>query len=163
MRWILDANALIYLIKAHLADIFIELANNNVVIDSSVYKEAVDDGIVQNHVDALDLKKFLERKQVPSIPVDISNDLGRFKDAGETSCYILAKQDGVCVTSDTRALKKYKNEGVPCMQPDIFFLTQFLEKKIDKKRLEDVLDALIHVRATTAERKLEILSTIKQP
>jgi hypothetical protein len=162
MRWVLDANVLIYLVKANLADLFIELANKNVVIDSSVYKEAVDEGIAQNHADALDLKKFLEKNQVPSIPVDISSDIGRFKDAGETSCYILAKQDGVCVTSDTRALKKYKNEGVPCMQPDIFFLTQFLDKRIDEKRLKDVLDALLHVYATTAERKLEILSTINQ-
>ncbi len=163
MRWILDANALVYIVKAKLTDSFIDLTNKDVVIDTSVYQEAVVDGIAQNHIDALEVKKFLERNQIPSIPVDISNDIGRFKDAGETSCFLLARQEGICLTSDTRAFKKFKNQGVSCMQPDIFFLTKFLEKRIGEVDLERALDALLEVYATTSERKLEILSAIKKP
>ncbi|MBN2154219.1 MAG: hypothetical protein JW839_22380 [Candidatus Lokiarchaeota archaeon] len=151
------------MVKAKLSDAFIELTNKDVVIDTSVYKEAVDDGIAQHHIDAMDVKKFLERYQIPSIPVDVSNDIERFKDAGETSCFLLARQEGICLTSDTRALKKYRNQGVSCMQPDIFFLTKYLEKKISEIDLERALDALMQVYATTPERKLEILTAIKKP
>ena len=44
MRIILDANSLIYMIKTNLFIRFTELTSNPIVIDTSVYKEVVEDG-----------------------------------------------------------------------------------------------------------------------
>ncbi|HME55087.1 MAG TPA: hypothetical protein VKM55_22970 [Candidatus Lokiarchaeia archaeon] len=157
MRWILDANTLIYLIKANLQDKFLQLIHDPAIIDSSVHEEVVERGIAQGHLDAIAAKRFLEENQIPIIPVDVSNDITYFKDVGEASCYNLTKQSGTCITSDTRAIKKLKTTGASCMQLDIFFLTKFLEHSIDEITLENTLDDLLHVNATTPERKMEIL------
>jgi hypothetical protein len=43
------------------------------------------------------------------------------------------------------------------MQLDVFFLTKCLENAIDETKLERMLDDLLHVNATTPERKMQIL------
>ena len=161
MRWILDANTLIYLIKANLQDQFLQLIHDPAIIDSSVYEEVVEQGIARGHLDAIAAKRFLEENQVPIIPVDVSNDITYFKDAGEASCYVLAKQSGTCITSDTRALKKLKTAGASGMQLDVFFLTKFLENNIDETTLESILDDLLQVNGTTPERKMQILKNTR--
>ena len=52
MRYILDANALIYLVKSGLSQKFLKLLEDNVVIDSSVYEEVIEKGINNEYPDA---------------------------------------------------------------------------------------------------------------
>ena len=111
MEYILDANTLIYLVKLNLHEEFIKLIDTGkIIIDSSVYDEVVVKGIKNNYPDAHVAKKFLQQHQISVIPIDISNDLHKFRDAGETSCALLALHEDsnrICITSDIRALKKF--------------------------------------------------------
>lgn len=162
MRWILDANCLIYLIKANLQDLFYELTDKNVVIDTNVHEEVVEKGIMHGYPDATQARNFLEKNLVPIIPVNISTEIDKFRDAGETSCFILAKQEGICLSSDIRANKKFDNHGISSMQIDFFFYNQFLNGKIDEDKLERVLDHLEDVRATTIERKYHLMVLVSK-
>ncbi len=161
MRLILDANALIYLVKTNLSQEFIQLIDDDIVIDKSVYNEVVERGIDNKYPDAYNAKDFLEKNQIPIIPVDITSDLSKFRDPGETSNYILAKEDGVCISSDIRANKKFENLGIPFMELDTFFYNQLLKKKIDKEKLINILYELKAVNGTSANRVsvfLELMS-----
>lgn len=75
MRFILDANTLIYLVKAGLTQEFIKLIDNEIVIDKSVYTEVVEKGIENNYPDSYLVRNFLEMNQIPIIPVNISSQL----------------------------------------------------------------------------------------
>ena len=152
MRFILDANALIYLVKAGLSQEFFDLTEDDVVIDKSVYNEVVEKGMEKKYPDAYNTKDFLEKNQIPIIPIDIKSDLSKFRDPGETSCYILTKKEGICISSDIRANKKFKNLNVAFMELDTFFYNQFLKKKIDKKRFINILNELKGVYGTSANR-----------
>ena len=152
MRFILDANALIYLVKTGLSQEFINLSEVDLVIDKTVYNEVVEKGVESKYPDAYNARNFLEKNQIPIIPTDISSDLSKFRDAGETSCYILAKKEGICISSDIRANKKFKNLNVAFMELDTFFYNQLLKKKIDKKRFINILSELKGVNGTSANR-----------
>ena len=152
MRFILDANALIYLVKTGLAQDFINLTEDDVVIDKSVYNEVVEKGMENKYPDAYNAKDFLEKNQIPIIPIDIKSDLSKFRDPGETSCYILAKEEGICISSDIRANDKFKNLNVAFMELDSFFFNQLLKKRIDKKRFINILNELKGVNGTSANR-----------
>lgn len=161
MRFILDANALIYLVKTDLTQEFVDLIKDDVVIDKSVYDEVVENGIEHKYPDAYSAKDFLEKNQIPIIPVDIKSELPKFRDPGETSCYILAKEEGICISSDVRANKKLKNLNVAFLELDTFFYNQLLKKEISKKRFITILDNLKSVSGTSANRIsvfLELLS-----
>ncbi len=152
MRLILDANALIYLIKTGLSQEFISLAEDDLIIDKSVYNEVIEKGIENKYPDAYNAKDFLEKNQIPIIPIDIKSDLSNFRDPGETSCYILAKKEGICISSDIRANRKFKNLNVAFMELDTFFYNQLLKKRIDMKRFMSILYELKGVNGTSANR-----------
>ncbi len=152
MRFILDANALIYLVKTGLSQEFINLTEDDVIIDKSVYNEVVEKGMENKYPDAYNANDFLEKNHIPIIPIDINSDLSKFRDSGETSCYILAKKEGICISSDIRANKKFKNLNVASMELDTFFYNQLLKKRIDKKRFINILNELKGVNGTSANR-----------
>lgn len=161
MRWILDANALIYLVKTNLQDQFKNLSKNEIVIDSSVYEESVVMGIKHGHDDAHHIKEFLEENRIPIIPVDVSRELHIFKDAGETSCYLLGILGGICITADTRAIKKLKQEGARAIHLDGFFYRKAKDREITRNEFEEILEKLEIVYATTPERKHELLKHVQ--
>lgn len=152
MRLILDANALIYLVKTGLSQEFIKLNEGEIIIDKNVYNEVVEEGIENKYPDAYIAKDFLEKNQIPIIPTDIKSDLPKFRDPGETSCYILAKKEGICISSDIRANKKFKDFNIAFMELDTFFYNQFQKKSIDKKRFINILNKLKSVNGTSANR-----------
>ncbi len=152
MRFILDANALIYLVKTGLSQEFFNLTEDDLVIDKSVYNEVVEKGIENKYPDAYNAKEFLEKNQIPIIPIDIQTDLSKFRDPGETSCYLLAKKEGVCVSSDIRANQKFKKLNINFMELDTFFYNQFMKKNIEKKRFIHILNELKGVSGTSANR-----------
>ena len=157
----MDANALIYLVKTDLVQEFIDIIEDDTVIDKSVYNEVVEEGIENKYPDAYIAKDFLEKNQIPIIPVDIKSELPKFRDPGETSCYILAKEEGVCISSDVRANKKLKNLNVAFLELDTFFYNQLMKKTISKKRFIEILNDLKLVNGTSANRIsvfLELLS-----
>ena len=160
MRLILDANALIYLVKTGLSQEFIKLIDDDIVIDKSVYNEVVEKGIEKKYPDAYNAKDFLEKNQIPIIPLDISSDLSKFRDPSETSCYILAKKEGICISSDIRANKKFKSLKIPFMELDTFFYNQLLKKIIDKKKFINILNELKGVNGTSANRVSVFLELI---
>ena len=162
MRWILDANCLIYLVKTRLIEKFYELLEKKIVIDSSVYQEVVIEGIKQGYQDAREAEKFLHAFQIPIIPVDIREDLIKFRDPGETSCYILARQEGICLTSDIRATKKFQQYGIKWMQLDIFFYHLYREGKINRDFFKLILDKLERVNGTTSERRIILLEHARE-
>ncbi|MFO8019622.1 MAG: hypothetical protein R6U96_13425 [Promethearchaeia archaeon] len=162
MRFILDANALIYLVKTDIFPLFMELINQDVVIDNNVYKEVVEDGIENNYPDAYTAKTLIENNQIPIIPIDITSSLDKFRDPGETSCYILAKKEGMCISSDVRANRKFENQNIAFMELDTFFYNQFLLNNIKKKRFIRILDELKQVNGTSANRISVFLELISK-
>lgn len=152
MRLILDANALIYIIKANISSEFYRLSDFPMIVDKSVYNEVVEKGIENNFPDALMTKDFLEKNQIPIIPIDISAEISKFRDPGETSCYILARSEGICISSDTRANKIFNNLQIPSMQLDTFFYNQYLKTKITETEFIDILERLKKVDGTSANR-----------
>lgn len=152
MRLILDANALIYIIKANISTEFYRLSDFPIVLDKSVYNEVVEKGIENNYPDAHIVKDFLEKKQIPIIPIDISGEISKFRDPGETSCYLLAKSEGLCISSDSRANRIFNNMQVPFMQLDTFFYNQYLKNKITEMDFVDILEKLKKVDGTSANR-----------
>lgn len=162
MNIICDANTLIYLCKTNLFQRFLALTSNPIQIDTSVYKEVVEDGINANYPDAYIAKKFIDDYKIPIISIDISKDLPFLRDPGETSCYLLAKQGGICITSDNQARKKMKQLGIETLQLDEYFFNLGLEKKIPIPEFESIMAKLEHVNATTASRFNIFLTELKR-
>jgi len=153
MRLILDANALIYLVKTGLSEEFYNLSkDDDIVIDKSVYNEVVEKGLENKYPDAYKAKDFLEKNQIPIIPTEIKSNLSKFRDPGETSCYVLATKEGICISSDVRANKKFKNYNVAFMELDTFFYNKLLKKQIDTKKFINILNELKSVNGTSANR-----------
>jgi len=142
MRWILDACTLIYLVKSKLFLEFIQLTQNSVVIDTSVHKEVIIDGKNQNYPDAFEAETCLNHAHIPIISNDISEEIYRMIDPGETSCFILAQTDGICVTSDDRAYNKFKLHNSPVIRLDALYFEFFKQKQILESRLFEIFDSL---------------------
>jgi hypothetical protein len=162
MNLIIDANPLIYLCKTNLFQRFMALTTNPIQIDTSVYKEVVEDGIKANYPDAYVAKKYIEDYKIPIIPMDVTNDLIYFRDPGETSCYLLAKQGGICLTTDNQARKKMKQLGIDSLQLDELFFNMGLEKKITINEFELIISKLEKVYATTSSRSIIFVTELKR-
>ncbi len=148
MRWILDACTLIYLIKAKIFNHFIEMVEFPVVIDSSVYQEVVIKCKANKYPDAIEAEEFLNENRIPVISVDVSKEISRFIDPGETSCYLLAQEEGICLTSDDKAYKKFLNENLKAMRIDNFYFEKLNQNRLKKKDFLLILNKLESVNAT---------------
>ncbi len=148
MRWILDSCTLIYLVKAKLFKRFNELIEFKMVIDTSVFEEVVINGKKEGYKDACEAENILKEFKIPIIPIDVSNDIELFRDAGETSCYILAKEQGICLTSDDRAYKKIRELEQNTVRLDTFFFQKCKEKNITPDEFIKILEKLESINAT---------------
>ena len=161
MRWILDACTLIYLVKANLFKMFMNVVSNPVVIDSSVFKEVIIEGKEHHFPDAFEAESLLNEFHVPVISIDVSNELFRFVDPGETSCYILAKEEGICITSDDRAYRKFHQANLDAMRIDSFFYLKFQRNNITKLQFLEILNKLESIYATKPKSVLFYLQKIQ--
>jgi hypothetical protein len=161
MRWILDSCTLIYLIKANLFESFIKLVEYPVVIDSSVYNEVVIDGKAKGYSDAFDAEKSLKKLRIPMISIDVSSNLDLFRDPGETSCYILAKDEGICLTSDDRAYKKFIKQGQDVIRLDTFYFQKFMDDILSEKDFLKILGRLEAINATKPKSILFFMKKLK--
>jgi len=162
MRWILDACTLIYLIKAKLFKGFMSIVKNPVVIDSSVYKEVVIDGKDNDYPDAFEAESLLNRFYTPVISIDTSKELFRFVDPGETSCYILALEDGICLTSDDRAFQKFQQENLKVMRIDTFYFQKFRQNYLNKTEFLNILNKLESINATKPKSILFFIEKLQK-
>ena len=162
MRWILDSCTLIYLIKAKLFSEFMDLIKFPLVIDSSVYEEVVIKGKAKNYPDANEAESALNKFKIPVISIDISQELNRFNDPGETSCYILAKEDGICLTSDDRAYKKFLSEDLKVMRVDSFYFEMVNQNRIGENKFINILKKLEIFNATKAKSILFFMEKLKR-
>ncbi len=156
MNFILDANTIIYLIKLNLQDNFMEYhRKTQIFIDTSVYSEVVENGIKNNYPDAITAKKFLQNYKIPIISIDVSELIYKFRDAGETSCAILAlnkKTEGVCISSDKKAIKKFATYNIPYTQLDTVYYNLFLKAKLKEEEFFNILYKLEKIFAINPER-----------
>jgi predicted nucleic acid-binding protein len=162
MRWILDACTLIYLIKAKLFNQFIEIVKFPVVIDSSVYQEVVINGKANNYPDAFEAEEILNENRVPVISINVSKDLFRFIDPGETSCYLLALEEGICLTSDDRAYKKFLRENLKAMRIDNFYFEKLNQNQLKKTDFLQILNKLELINATKPKSILFYMKKLQQ-
>ena len=162
MRWILDACTLIYLIKAKLFNHFMEIVEFPVVIDSSVYQEVVIYGKANNYPNAVEAEEILNENRVPVISIDVSKDLFRFIDPGETSCYLLAIEEGICLTSDDKAYKKFLNENLKAMRIDNFYFEKLNQNQLKKTEFLLVLNKLESVNATKPKSILFYMKKLQE-
>ena len=162
MRWILDACTLIYLIKAKLFKNFMEIVEFPVVIDASVYQEVVINGKANNYPDAIEAEEILNENRVPVISIDVSKDLFRFIDPGETSCYLLAKEEGICLTSDDKAYKKFLNENLKAMRIDNFYFEKLNQNRLKKTDFLLILNKLESVNATKPKSILFYMKKLQE-
>lgn len=147
MRWILDACCLISLVQSNIFDYFITLEKNEVVIDTSVYSEVVTLGKKKGYEDAQITETFLKKFHIPIIPNEVESLLHIFKDAGETSCYLLAKDEGVVITFDRKAYNKFNQLKIPVIKMEAYFLRKFYNHLISKEKILDLLSKLLNVNA----------------
>ncbi len=156
MEYILDANTIIYLVKLNLHEDFINLLQkDNFILDSSVYDEVITKGIKNNYPDAYVAKKFLQENQIPVIPTDISKEIHKFRDPGETSCAILAlnsKTRRVCISSDKKALKKFAIHGIPAVQLDTIYYNLLVKLIITEDCFFSILYKLEKIYAIDSDR-----------
>ena len=162
MNYILDASVLIYLIKANLTKEFIDLCENDMVIDKEVYNEVVEQGKENNYPDAIIAENFLINNKFPIIPTDIRKFIHLFRDAGETSCFILAQDNGTCITTDKRAFNKFLTQSVSVVRLDTFFYKKCLNKKYSNEIIIRLLDKLLSVYATNSERYATFIKLLSQ-
>ena len=162
MRWILDACTLIYLIKAKLFNHFMEIVEFPVVIDSSVYQEVVINGKANNYPDAIEAEEILNENRVPVISIEVSKDLFRFIDPGETSCYLLAMEEGICLTSDDKAYKKFLNENLKAMRIDNFYFEKLNQNRLKKTEFLLILKKLESVNATKPKSILFYMKKLQE-
>jgi predicted nucleic acid-binding protein len=160
MRWILDACTLIYLVKAKIFKTFMQLVSHPVVIDSSVFQEVIIEGKDHQYLDAFEAESLLNEFHIPVISINVSNDLFRFIDPGETSCYILAKEEGICITSDDRAYRKFHQTNLDAMRIDSFFYIKFQDNKITKIEFMEILKKLESINAAKLKSVLFYLQKI---
>ena len=162
MRWILDACTLIYLIKAKLFNNFMEIVEFPVVIDSSVYQEVVINGKTNNYPDATEAEEMLNEYRVPVVSIDVSKDLFRFIDPGETSCYLLAMEEGICLTSDDKAYKKFLNENLKAMRIDNFYFEKLNQNRLKKADFLLILNKLESINATKPKSILFYMKKLQE-
>ncbi len=162
MRWILDACTLIYLIKANLFNHFMEIVEFPVVIDSRVYQEVVINGKANNYPDAIEAEEILNENRVPVISINVSKDLFRFIDPGETSCYLLAIEEGICLTSDDKAYKKFLNENLKAMRIDNFYFEKLNQNRLKKTDFLLILNKLESVNATKPKSILFYMKKLQE-
>jgi len=162
MRWILDACTLIYLIKAKLFNHFIKIVEFPVVIDSSVYQEVVVNGKANNYPDAIEAEEILNENRIAVISIDVSKELFRFIDPGETSCYLLALEEGICLTSDDKAYKKFINENLKAMRIDNFYFEKLNQNRLKKKDFLLTLNKLESVNATKPKSILFYMKKLQE-
>lgn len=156
MNFILDANTIIYLIKSNLQENFMEYhKKSQIFIDTSIYTEVVENGLNNNYPDAIAAKEFLQNYKIPIISIDVSKQIHKFRDAGETSCAILAlnkKTEGVCISSDKKAIKKYAMHNIPYAQLDTVYYNLFLKEKLKEEEFFSILYKLEEIYAINPER-----------
>jgi predicted nucleic acid-binding protein len=162
MRWILDACTVIYLIKAKLFKQIINLVEYPVVIDSNVNQEVVIEGKAYSYPDAFEAESVLNEFRIPIISIDVSKDISRFNDSGETSCFLLAQEQGVCITSDERAYRKLLNENVKVMRLDTFYYEKFRQNQINKSEFLLILNKLESVYATKPKSILFFMKKLQE-
>jgi len=162
MRWILDSCTLIYLIKTKLFSEFMDLLKYPLVIDSSVYQEVIIEGKAKNYPDAIEAEIELNKFKIPVISIDVSPELSLFKDSGETSCFILAKENGVCLTSDDRAYKKFVGQDILVMRIDSFYFEMVNQNLISEEKFIKTLKQLERVNATKPNSIVFFMEKLKQ-
>jgi len=139
-----------------------EIVEFPVVIDSSVYQEVVIYGKANNYPDAVEAEEILNENRVPVISIDVSKDLFRFIDPGETSCYLLAIEEGICLTSDDKAYKKFLNENLKAMRIDNFYFEKLNQNQLKKTEFLLVLNKLESVNATKPKSILFYIKKIQE-
>jgi len=139
-----------------------EIVEFPVVIDSSVYQEVVINGKANNYPDAIEAEEILNENRVPVISIDVSKDLFRFIDPGETSCYLLAMEEGICLTSDDKAYKKFLNENLKAMRIDNFYFEKLNQNRLKKPDFLQILNKLESVNATKPKSILFYMKKLQE-
>jgi len=139
-----------------------EIVDFPVVIDSSVYQEVVINGKANNYPDAFEAEEILNENRVPVISIDVSKDLFRFIDPGETSCYLLAIEEGICLTSDDKAYKKFLNENLNAMRIDNFYFEKLNQNRLKKTDFLLILNKLESVNATKPKSILFYMKKLQE-
>ncbi|MFO8018064.1 MAG: hypothetical protein R6U96_05470 [Promethearchaeia archaeon] len=153
---------MIYLVKTELLENFVNLIDYPLIIDSSVHEEVVLNGKRQNYKDAFEAEKLLKQFRIPVIPIDVSKHLVLFRDAGETSCYILAKEEGICLTSDERAYKKFLKHGKKVIRLDTFYFRKCVEGRLTRKEFMTILNRLKSANATKPKSILFFMEKLEK-
>jgi hypothetical protein len=157
MRYILDTNCLIYLVKAGLAGLCYSLTGRNLVIDSDVYNEAVSKGKWIGSLDAMEIEDFLKDNNVPIIPTNIEKEITVFRDPSEASCSVLCKAGGTCITGDIVAIKKFMKENQQAIRVEFYFFQKWLDNDVLTDDMKEILRKLEAVNAITHQRREFVL------
>jgi hypothetical protein len=130
-----------------------------------VYDEVIVKGIENNYPDAHIAKNFLQQHQISVIPIDISKDFQKFRDAGETSCALLAlhkESNRICISSDLRALKKFEIFDIPAVQLDMVYFHLLQESLISEDDFFAILYELERIYAIKSKRIILFSDFLKQ-
>jgi len=126
-----------------------------------VLQEVIIDGKEHQYSDAFEAESLLNESHIPVISIDVSSELSRFVDPGETSCYILAKEEGICITSDDRAYRKFHQANLDAMRIDSFLYLKFQNNKITKIKFLEILNKLESINAAKPKSVLFYLQKIQ--
>jgi len=162
MRYILDTNCLIYLVKAGLAGVCFSLTGRNLVIDTEVYNEAVSKGKWIGSLDALKIEEFMKDNNIPIIPTNITKEIVIFRDPGEASCSVLCKAGGTCITGDIVAMKKFVRENQQAIRVEFYFFQRWFDNDVLTDDMKEILRKLEAVNAITHQRREFVLEQMEK-
>jgi predicted nucleic acid-binding protein len=153
MKYILDANTLIYLTKADMLGFLHKHFGRDITTDTHVYKESITDA-PEKQEDAIILKRFLEKNQVPIVPVEIENAIELFRDEGEASCYSLASKDDIIITNDKKAIKRLKRLGMKSVFIEDLIFSVYSSSYLEVDEVFSMLERLKSIHAITPTQLL---------
>jgi len=153
VKYIFDANTLIYLAKAGLLNFIKKYFVNDINIDTHVYNESVVNA-PEDKEDSRIIKEFLAENEIPIIPTQIDKALKIFYDAGEASCYELAGKSDIVVTNDRKAMTRLKKINRDVVTLDDLILKQYSNHYLNKETARIYLEKLKKVHAITPSQLL---------
>ncbi len=142
-----DSSALILLCKIDLLELLCN--KHEIIIPEEVYKESIDDGLIERHPDALRLKQLTDCKKIKIQKVGNMKILrqlvevhGLGKGEAEAICLISEGKASVVALDDFKGIKYCERLKIPFTTTIRLILDSLQDKVIDQKTATEMIKEL---------------------
>ena len=153
MKFILDANTLIYLARTNLLDFMQGHFGGALYTDTHVFEETIKNA-PEDKPDSKLIQDFLITNHIPIISTEIETALKIFHDGGEASCFSLATDSDIVVTNDRKAINRFKKMKIDTVSLDDLIYAEYASKALSEQKTYLYLTKLEKVYAITPTQLL---------